>query len=216
MTRFVLFHLIVASSLFAPALVWSAPSGLSPSDEPVIDEEETKEKSKDLSNPTKLDAMEITEPTPVVTKKEKKYQFKFNESAGPRIGMVLSAAKLRERKRPDYLIGFQYMMASKSNLHGEFGADANTYGSGHVFGSAKYIFSHKEKRRPFVKGGMMLIPNPADGLGAFLRIESYNALLGAGLEDLLKENLSIRIDIELIIGPSQSAALINFGHSWAW
>ncbi|MCB0393878.1 MAG: hypothetical protein KDD25_04935 [Bdellovibrionales bacterium] len=209
---------IVMTFVLMSLLVVEPQAFAAKTDGPAEDEAILDPKPKETvdSDDPKFKTMEITKPKEEKENKEPEYVYLHNESLGPRIGLIFDPAELSNQKLPDYLLGLNYMFASKTGTHWDLSVDVNSNASGHMIFSRRWVFYRLERFRPHTKTGLALLLSPVDGLGSFLRFTNYNFYASVGFEDLISDPMSMKLELELIAGSEQMAALLVFGYVWGW
>ena len=210
-------HLViyVTTLVLTPLLAISAPSNLPPLADPVKDSSEEVNDNADEQK-SKLESMSVTDvPEVKKTEKEKKTQFfyPYKQSLAPRLAAVFDTDTLSNKEAPNYAIGLSYMLPSKETQHWEAHVDVVSNSTGRLGFASKWVFRRESKLRPHLKAGVTLNALPRDGLGSFLRWKQYEAYAAMGLEDMLKDPVSVRIDFEVMANTNGVHFQVALGYS---
>lgn len=208
--------LVTLSLVMFPICINAAPTATSPE----LDKQPEAKKSQDqelnkLKDLTVSPAPQAQEKT-VKIEKENNYFYPYSTSMGPRLGVQFDSERVSKRQSPIYVLGFFYMLPSISSTHFEIGADLHSNSTGSANFYWRRFFFSTESFRPFIKGGGSLLIQPHKGLANFVDYKNYNARLGVGIEDLVKDPVSFRADLELTAGLSGYSVNFLLGYSWAW
>jgi len=142
---------------------------------------------------------------------EKEYFYTYKQSISPRIGVLVF-----DTDELFFLFGFHYMLASNNSPWHEIGTDLVSNGTGNFNWCYKWVFFETTRTRPFVKAGANLKLDPSLGLSNFVALQNYSLKIAIGIEDMLADPLSGRIDLEGLIGMSGYNYSLVLGYSWAW
>lgn len=149
------------------------------------------------------------------------YFFPYHRAFSMRTGATLNFKELSEKdgdKKVPILFGFKFMLNSENSKHQEYGLDllAGTESVLYVNGGYKYIIDHTSNLRPYYKIGAGLRFDQGDHLETPFDFESYSLMLSAGLEDLMRDPHSFRLDLDLLVGKEDFLAMIGLGWSFAY
>lgn len=143
------------------------------------------------------------------------YFFPYRRSISPRVGSVFNTDEYADERRLLFLAGFQYLYQSKRLKNYEAGLDLISNGTGRAHFGRRWIHA-RTRFRPYSKAGAGFKLVPEDGLATVLKLENWNVRGAVGFERLLLAPLSLRCDLELVVGPSDLEMIAALGYSWAW
>lgn len=112
--------------------------------------------------------------------------------------------------------GFQinYMFPQNISPHWELGASISQKSASGFYISKRWIINERSSFRPFYKwGGFINFANQKN-LAVFTQYKNYYLSGSLGIEDLLKHPMSIRIELQALIGAQSAMAYFLFGYSW--
>jgi hypothetical protein len=170
----------------------------------------------------RLNTMEITQPKGQENKKlkatsdETSFYYPYKRSVSPRVGFVFDPDKLRDSKELVFLFGFVFMLPSESADHWELGFDIHTGGVGYFQFNRRWVATHTEKFRPFLRGGISSRMKAEQGFASLVNQDNIQLRLGFGFEDLLINPLSAAVGLDLAVGMDQTFLAVLLGYSWAW
>lgn len=144
------------------------------------------------------------------------FYYPYKRSISPRVGFVFDPDKLRDNKELVFLFGFVFMLPSESADHWELGFDVHTGGVGYLQFNRRWVASHTEKFRPFLRGGISSRMKGEQGFASIVNQDNIQLRLGFGFEDLLINPLSAAVGLDLGIGMDQTFLAVLLGYSWAW
>lgn len=208
-------HYFLIVALLIPTLGEGAPQTLPPDKDLNTTSQDG---FNDPSREEEMHSLTVTTPPPLV-KSEKKfassenYFYPYQSSISPRFGVFFDSQNLTSIQ---YIFGFNYLAESVTNRHWEFGADLYSNANGSLSGGYRWIFFPNDKFRPYAKAGGSLLMVPSDGLGNFISLSHYRVLGAVGFEDILRDPMSVRIDLEVAVGTQRSSVQLCVGYSWAW
>lgn len=207
-------HYFLLFTLLIPTLGDAAPQGIDPDKDlnatPI-------DSSVDPARQEEMHSLTVTPPPPFKVERKfsvgENYFYPYQSSISPRFGFYFDSQALTSLQ---YIFGFNYLVESINGRHWEFGADLYSNGSGSLNGGYRWIFNSNGKFRPYVKGGGSLLMIPSDGLGNFISLSHFRVMAAAGFEDIIRDPMSVRFDLELLAGTKGTAVNILLGYSWAW
>lgn len=149
------------------------------------------------------------------------YFFPYHAAFSMRAGAALNFKELNEKdgdKKVPILLGFKFMLNSENSKHQEYGLDllSGTESVLYVNGGYKYIIDHTSSLRPYYKIGAALRFDQGDHLETPFDFKSYSLLGSVGLEDLINDPHSFRLDLDILWGKEDFLAMIGFGWSFAY
>jgi hypothetical protein len=149
------------------------------------------------------------------------YFFPHQSAFSMRTGAALNFKELNKKdgdKKVPILLGFKFMLHSENSKHQEYGLDllSGTESVLYVNGGYKYIIDHTSSLRPYYKIGAALRFDQGDRLETPFDFKSYSLVLSAGLEELMKDPHSFRLDLDVHLGEEDFLAMIGLGWSWAY
>lgn len=147
---------------------------------------------------------------------DKSYYYPYKRSISPRVGFVFDPDKLRDNKELVFLFGFVFLLPSESADHWELGFDVHTGGLGYLQFNRRWVASHTEKFRPFLRAGISSRMKGEQGFASIVNQENVQLRIGLGFEDLLINPLSAAVGMDLGIGSDQTFLAVLLGYSWAW
>jgi hypothetical protein len=168
----------------------------------------------------KLDTMNVAEP-----RKEKQEQlpqyhtvffYPYQCSMSPRLGALYDLKNSSDGQQIDYIVGFNYMFHSVTSRHIEIGADLFSIGLGRLHGGWRWIYQEHSRFRPFSKLALGLEYDGAEGLGSFLDFGNYQVIATGGLEYMIIDPASLRLDLDVTFSRDRLFTSLTIGYSWAW
>jgi hypothetical protein len=153
--------------------------------------------------------------TPILlpNKNHKKVEFyPFIQSISPRFGFMINKDDLKETKT---IYSINYLLPKLQTPQWEFGADILPE-DGYIHLSKRIIFNERNYFRPYYKYGANLSVVSKENLATFVNIKNYSLRVGTGLEYLTRYPMSIRLELEALIGLEVSGLILTFGYSWGW
>lgn len=212
---FLIFNLLWSTAAFAaPNDTVSVPVESQTQTPPTPSlEEEERARAMDITVPSS-DKKTLNEMAKNITSQS--YYYPFRQSVSPRLGLVFDPDKIRNNFEFVFLFGVMYMLPSDSNKHWEIGFDIHTGGLGYLQVNHRWVFTHTEKLRPFVRAGLSSRLKSEQGLASVVNKDNVQARVGLGIEDMIISPMSASIAMEIATGTDQSFLGIIIGYSWAW
>lgn len=157
-------------------------------------------------------SIDIAPPPPVPPGYERKQEYfhKYRQAISAQIGLVYDTKAASDGTDTLSRASVQYMFTTEGRLNFEGGADLLSDGSGAIHVSQRKIYG-QSRFRPFIKAGAGVRIVPADQLATFLRHENYQIRAGGGLEHLVRDPYSVRIELELMASSRSQAGTLLVG-----
>lgn len=148
------------------------------------------------------------------------YFFAYSSSLSTRMGVGVNFKELNKKdgdKKIPILLGFKYMLSSENSKHQEYGLDLLSGNKSvlYVNGGYKYIIDHTNSLRPYFKIGAAMRFDEGDHLETPFDFKSYSLVGSMGLEDLINDPNSFRLDLDIHWGKEDFLVLIGLGWSLA-
>lgn len=152
---------------------------------------------------------------------DKKTFFPYDSSFTIRSGAAINFKELRKEphnSETPVVVGFKYMQESKNSTHHEYGMDLITADDPLFFlnWGYKFIIDHTDNLRPYYKLGLGMRFDEGDHLETPFDFKSYSLLASVGLEDLLSDPHSVRLDLDLHAGTEDFLILLCVGWAYAF
>ncbi|OQW47285.1 MAG: hypothetical protein A4S09_15945 [Proteobacteria bacterium SG_bin7] len=180
---------------------------------PSTPEEDLRLKTMEITHP-KAQEKSLSEQAKYT--EDKSFYYPYKRSISPRVGFVFDPDKLRDNKEVVFLFGFVFMLPSDSADHWELGFDVHTGGIGYLQFNRRWVASHTEKFRPFLRAGISSRMKSEQGFASIVNQDNIQLRIGFGFEDLLINPASAAVGMDLGIGMDQTFLAILLGYSWAW
>ena len=150
-----------------------------------------------------------------------KYFFSHDESISLRTGGAIDFKELEKTdgdKDIPILLGLRYMLPSSNSKHQEHGVDLLMGDKSRLYLQAgyKYIIDHTNGLRPYYKFGVSMRFDEGDHMETPFDFKSYAIVGSVGLEDLIKDPHSFRVDLDIHVGREDFLALVVLGYSLAF
>lgn len=176
------------------------------------DNEDAQKKSTLLEYDQKVQKAKTSEPD------ETSSFYPYDESFSIRLGGALDFKELNKTngdKDIPILIGMRYMLPSQNSKHQEYGVDLLTGDKSRLYlnGGYKYIIDHTDNLRPYYKFGAALRFDEGDRIETPFDFKSWSAVVSVGLEDVMTDPNSFRLDLDLHWGKKDFIAMIGLGWS---
>ncbi len=147
-----------------------------------------------------------------------KFFFSYEESFTLRMSSAIDFKELEKKdgnKDLSLVFGMKYMLKSSNSKHQEYGIDLVTGRSSRLYlnGGYKFIIDHSEALRPYYKVGAAIRFDEGDHLETPFDLKSWSLVMSAGLEDLIKDPSSLRVDLDIFMGKEDFLALVSLGWS---
>lgn len=171
------------------------------------------------SSPIEEQKLSITEPDEEEKQENRKtlrsLYYPYKQSMSPRLGGVIDPDLVRDGEFP-FLFGISYMLPRNRSPQVEFTFDLLTNSKAHLSAMLRRIFYERESFRPFVRAGVTLAADSDERLATFSNWENYLARASIGMEDVIEMPMSVRLEMEVLIGSRDQMLVFSFGYSWAW
>lgn len=170
---------------------------------------ETLSPNKVQSNPAQADNIE----------EYRTYFYKYDESLSLRLGgnHDFGDPPDEEDDNTSAQFGFAYMFESQSKAHLEFAADLFPKREEFFLQLAlKVVELSTEAFRPHYKIGGAIKFDSGDKFNTPLKTENYFGVLGVGFEDIIKDPLSLRIDMDLLMSSDNALFVLSAGISYGF
>ncbi|MES2767979.1 MAG: hypothetical protein V4596_02445 [Bdellovibrionota bacterium] len=157
----------------------------------------------------------------IIEEEKQKYFFSYPSSLSLRTGAAANFKELNKDngdKKVPVLFGFKYMLKSENSKHQEYGLDLLSGNESilYINGGYKYIIDHTDGLRPYYKIGAAIRFDPGDHLETPFDFKSYSVVGSVGLEDLMSDPHSFRLDLDIHWGKEDFLAMLGLGWSWAF
>lgn len=140
--------------------------------------------------------------------------YPYHHAITPRISALIDMEKIIDEKKLDYLIGFTYLFKKYYSPKWELGIDIGNNSIAFLNFSRRWIFNERQGLRPYFKLGLT---HKMEAKGKLANISNLEAFLGRaslGIEDLLSDPYSFRMEIEVAVGKNDFLGFFSIGYSW--
>lgn len=192
--------------------VFAAPSHYAPESESDQKVEATQTKDP------RMDEMSIAKPVvrEEVQSERRLIYYRYKRSISPRLGIVFDQDAIKEDKKLLFNFGFTVLLPTTKGPQWEGGADLISDSTGRFHFGKRWIFNPNDELRPFTKLGLGWRLRGQEMLASFAKKENLQVRGSLGLEDLLADPMSIRVEMEANVGLKTAEFIFNIGYSWAW
>ncbi len=206
--------LVLLTSVFITSMGFAAK----PPPSPDFDDSKTgTEKNEGKIDDRTRDLIDISPappPRPNEALQRREYFYPYRRAITLRGGEIRSSVERNGTKTPK-MTGIQVLYTTLEQESYEASADLLTDGSGVLQFGPRYIFSRSEFR-PYASVSGRILVNPADGLALFVNFASFQVAGAAGIEYLVHEAQSLRLQGEVAIGTTTMHIIASLGYVWAW
>ncbi len=143
------------------------------------------------------------------------YFYPYRQSMSPKLGILLDPDLLRESEIP-LSLGVRYMLPRRRSPQWELGFDVVTNEGAHIYLGKRFIAHPRRPFRPYFTISGMLSAQAEERLATITDFKNYYVKFSGGFEDIIKLPMSVRLEVEFILGLERQFALLNFGYSWGW
>lgn len=202
----------------AAACVWADPAlAAKPTPSPDFNDPVVQRPSEPPVMNVDQETVGITKPAKVdrVERAGDDYFYRYRHAVTGRTGITADTNSAGSGGGTPFLLGAIFMLTTEELESYEIGADLLSTGKGTVHADLRTEFSRGDFR-PFVKYGAGMIIDPSDQLAAFLRYQNYQLRGTVGLEQLINDPASFRLEIDLALALSSVQLTFAFGYVWAW
>lgn len=141
---------------------------------------------------------------------EKPASFSRSHSISPHLASLYAT-----REHLAYAIGLQYFNFQSSRPI-EYSVDVLDAGSAYLAGAYKWFFFEQQRWQSHAKLGLSLYLNPDQGMASLVDIDNLSALLQYGWEWYIEKPLSLRLDLQALVGQNQSLLGLQIGLAWGY
>ena len=138
----------------------------------------------------------------------KDYFFKYRNAVTIRSGV-------EDTQNPGPVLGVLLLYSTRELKSFEAGADLSRDGNGTLHIAVRHLLE-RERIRWFYKYGTGIRVVASDQLVTFLRLKNWQLRGGGGFEWTLSDPISLRFDLEAILGSEKLSALGTVGLAFAW
>ena len=165
----------------------------------------------------KFDSVDVAQPPQESTdpNRHHEYFYPYRNALTVRAGANQTTKAADDGKTLHYIAGVQYFRIFSNLKVYELGADLVSDGSGELHAAFRHVYS-RGKTRPYLKGGVGLRMDPKDRMVGFLQYKNYQIRGAAGLEQFLRERISIRPELEAAYSLNALQFRATLGLVWAW
>lgn len=149
-------------------------------------------------------------PKPVKTTKD---AYRYTQAISTRLAYLLDTG---DDNDTDAVMGIKYLPESHDLTRWEFGVDVRFDYLGLIHASRRRTLNPTDYLRPFFSYGASMQLGENGAFTDFLELETYLVHGVVGLEDLVSERGSIRVEGEALIGTKNKIFLISAGYSWGF
>jgi hypothetical protein len=184
---------------------------------PNLDETANADNAEGPADPEKEKSVDIAPaPPPRPSQHKPEFFYKYRNELSPMMGIAYDTKAIDdERSGTLTVLSMRYHFATDTLAPFEIGAELLSNGSGAFAAQKRYNFS-RTSLRPYtaIGAGIRIVPN--DEIATLLKYEHYQLRASAGLEYLVYDPASFRIDVTgaITIKSVQVQALL--GGVWAW
>lgn len=163
-----------------------------------------KEKNLSISPPPKI-------------KKEKKEDFYYpwNQSMGPRFGLLIDINNIKEIGIP-YTLGLVYLLPKPNSPQWEAAFDLASNSDAHIDLGLRWTINERNAFRFFYKASVTHQWKAENRLASLTDFNNYWAKGTIGMEDVLKSPASIRLEGALAVGVQNLLIIFYLGYTWGW
>ena len=210
--RFFVFPTFVLACCVLAAPAYAAKSTSAPNLDDTQEATAPPENEKEIRS-----SIDIAAPPPPrpVSAEEKEYFYRYRSALTFQTGLVYDTRAVNDGTSFLTRLGTQYDFTTEDRRKYEGGADLLSDGSGSLEGFQRFVFG-QGRFRPYVKGGLGLRVVPADQLATFLKYENYQLRGAAGLEQLVKDPIGLRVELEAMLSSRSLGLSLLFGGVFAW
>lgn len=158
----------------------------------------------------------VTQPPSQETQKQETvYYYPYRQSMAPRFGLFIDPDELKDEGL-EYFLGITYLQPRLRQPQLEYSADMVSNSTGLISAAFRWTLYATNSFRPFFKAGLTHHWISEERLASLSNFENYYVRGSAGLEDLLKAPVSVRLEFELLVGTEGFLSLLSLGYSWGW
>jgi hypothetical protein len=116
----------------------------------------------------------------------------------------------------EHIWGFQYMLPRFLSPKFEAGADLHEEGEGHVHLGVRWILRQRSYFRPSYKLGLDHHLESKENLATFARLSNYYVRGAVALEFTVDNPISVRLEMEVLVGSKDTLGAGTAGLTYGW